>query len=135
MNFLYCTEQYYPLQTGTAMADYGLTYALAQAGHCVFVITSDTFNHAGVAMSIKRDGHRESISSGGIHRESIEIAPNLYVIEFHIFHDTQKGWLGELEDYTNFAKNFACDILINASIWTWNSDYLAPFFKDLPSQV
>ncbi|WP_104750238.1 glycosyltransferase family protein [Helicobacter cynogastricus] len=121
MVILYCTEQYIPLQTGTATADYGLTSALAQAGHQVYVITSDTFNHAEVAMSLKRQGDRHPLTSGNITKQALEFAPNLYIVEFHIYNE-KWVWQGELEAYVDFVKNFDCDILVNSSIGTWNSD-------------
>ncbi|WP_275897308.1 hypothetical protein [Helicobacter suis] len=33
MTILLCTEQFYPLQTGTATADYGLCLALSRLGY------------------------------------------------------------------------------------------------------
>ncbi|BCZ17946.1 hypothetical protein NHP190003_12280 [Helicobacter sp. NHP19-003] len=125
MVILYATEQYHPLQTGTATADYGLSQALAQAGHRVYVITSDVFNHAEVAMSLKRWGDKHTISSGNTIKQALELAPNLYVVEFHIYNE-KWVWLGELENYIDFVKNFDCDVLINSSIATWNSDAIYP---------
>lgn len=121
MVILYATEQYHPLQTGTATADYGLSKALAQDGHKVYVLTSDVFNHAGIAMGIQREGKLCEVQG----RRALEIAPNLWVLEFHIFHDGNE-WQGEIEAYIDFTKDFACDMLINSSIYTWNCDVLLP---------
>ncbi|CRF46669.1 hypothetical protein [Helicobacter heilmannii] len=121
MRILYCTEQYFPLQTGTAIADYGLTSALAQAGHQVYCVTSNMFTHMGIDMPLKRKGECHAITSGSTTKQALEIAPHLYVVEFAIHNE---NWMGqeEIEHYIDFTKNFECDILINSSILTWNSD-------------
>ncbi|WP_233711845.1 glycosyltransferase family 4 protein [Helicobacter salomonis] len=119
MVILYCTEQYYPLQTGVATADYGLTLALSRAGHQVYVITSSLFNQQQLA----RGGPTHSVSSGDLNKIAIEIAPNLFVIEFAI-NFQGNGWDGELEDYQNFVVSFPCDLLVNVSLLTWNTDFI-----------
>ncbi|WP_233710887.1 glycosyltransferase family 4 protein [Helicobacter salomonis] len=119
MTILYCTEQYYPLQTGTATADYGLTLALSRAGYRVYVITSNMFNH----QKLIREGSVHSVSSGGLSRIAIEIAPNLFVIEFQIT-SGRGGWYGETQYYQDFVQTFECDLLVNVSLLTWNTDFI-----------
>ncbi|WP_120944326.1 glycosyltransferase family 4 protein [Helicobacter labacensis] len=119
MKILFCTEQYYPLQTGTATADYGLTLALAQAGYQVYVITSNMFNH----QKIHREGAKHTVSSGSLERQATQIAPNLFVLDFHITQGNG-GWQGELQAYVDFALCFECDLLVNVSLLTWNTDLL-----------
>ncbi|WP_158655733.1 hypothetical protein [Helicobacter cynogastricus] len=112
------TEQYYPLQTGLASADYGLTLGLAQAGYQVYVITGTMFGD----MRFTRTGTKGTITSGAITKETIRIAPNLWVIPFEIFH--QGWWQGEFDAYIDFVCHFTCDLLINSAILTWNTDYI-----------
>ncbi len=119
MTILYCTEQYYPLQTGTATADYGLTLALSQAGYEVYVITSNMFNH----QAILREGPKHSVLSGGLTRQATQIAPRLFVLDFYIAMGNG-GWQGELQAYSDFALSFECDLLVNVSLSTWNTDFI-----------
>ncbi|WP_163498583.1 hypothetical protein [Helicobacter suis] len=119
MIILFTTEQYHPLQTGLASADYGLTLALARSGHLVYVITTGMYGET----KINREGNLSSISSGNLSKKIVEIAPNLFVLEFKIYH---KGgeWEGEIEQYQKFVQNFKCDLLINSAILTWNTDFI-----------
>ncbi|WP_205586151.1 glycosyltransferase family 4 protein [Helicobacter mehlei] len=116
MVVLYSTEQYYPLQAGRATADYNLTYALAQAGHVVYVITNNTYG----PLQLKREGGISIVSSGSIRREAIEIAPRLFVIEMDIYY--KEGWKGEVALYQDFVHHFECDLFIASGIWAWTSD-------------
>ncbi|WP_233707930.1 glycosyltransferase family 4 protein [Helicobacter bizzozeronii] len=116
MVVLYSTEQYYPLQAGRATADYNLTYALAQAGHVVYVITTNTYG----PLQLKREGGISIVSSGSIRREAIEIAPRLFVIEMDIY--DKEGWKGEVALYQDFVHYFECDLFIASGIWAWTSD-------------
>ncbi|WP_185963007.1 glycosyltransferase family 4 protein [Helicobacter mehlei] len=116
MVVLYSTEQYYPLQAGRATADYNLTYALAQAGHVVYVITNNTYG----PLQLKREGGISIVSSGSIRREAIEIAPRLFVIEMDIYY--KEGWKGEVALYQDFVRYFECDLFIASGIWAWTSD-------------
>ncbi|GMB94367.1 hypothetical protein NHP21011_04590 [Helicobacter heilmannii] len=119
MLILYSTEQYHPLQTGLASADYGLTYALAKAGHKVYCITSNIYRDK----PIHRNGAKHKVKSGALERMALEIAPNLFVLEFAIVPGKFYGaWEGEVQDYQDFVKNFACDLLITSAILTWTSD-------------
>ncbi|WP_104752717.1 glycosyltransferase family protein, partial [Helicobacter baculiformis] len=122
MKILLTTEQYHPLQTGVSLADHGLSVALAQAGHEVFVITGASFN----GQKIHREGPLKRISSGEISKDAREINPNLYVVEFDIYWDWQQGRvLGEIEKYQDFCLSFACDLLISSGIvGKWNCDLL-----------
>ncbi|WP_233702706.1 glycosyltransferase family 4 protein [Helicobacter ailurogastricus] len=126
MVVLFCTEQYYPLQTGTAVADYNLTRALSQAGHQVFVLTSGSFAH----QKLTREGAKQTIQSGTMQREAIQIAPNLSVIAFNIYAGVG-GWQGELQAYKDFVQNFACDLLINVTLLTWNSNLIISLLPSL----
>ncbi len=120
MTILFTTEQYHPLQTGVASADYGLTLALARSGHLVYVITTGMYGET----KISREGKLSSISSGNLSKEMVEIAPNLFVLEFKIYHKAGGEWEGETEQYQKFVQNFKCDLLINSAILTWNTDFI-----------
>ncbi|WP_104732823.1 glycosyltransferase, partial [Helicobacter salomonis] len=122
MKILFNTEQYYPLQTGVSIADYGLSVALAQAGHVVFVATGSRFD----GQKICREGPIQMISSAGISKEAREISPNLFVIEFDIYWDWTRGCVvGETQAYRDFCVPFACDLLISSGIvGKWNCDLL-----------
>ncbi|WP_163565158.1 glycosyltransferase family 4 protein [Helicobacter suis] len=126
MTILFTTEQYYPLQTGLASADYGLSLALAKAGHLVYVITTGMYGET----KITREGKLSSISSGNLSKEIVEIASNLFVLEFKISCKNWGEWEGETEEYQNFVQNFKCDLLINSAILTWNTDFIYDY---LPS--
>ncbi|WP_121020458.1 glycosyltransferase family protein [Helicobacter vulpis] len=118
MTILLSTEQYYPLQTGLASADYGLTHALAKAGHVVYVISADIYR----TQRLHREGKLHMTLSADMRRQAIEIAPNLFVLEFHIYYE--KGWQGEIKAYQDFVRHFECDLLITSAILTWTSDYI-----------
>ncbi|CRF40591.1 hypothetical protein [Helicobacter ailurogastricus] len=121
MLILCSTEQYHPLQTGLATADYGLTYALAKAGHKVYCITSNTYANK----PINRSGATHKVKSGAIERIALEIASNLFVIEFAIVPgEPYYVWQGEVQEYQDFVKNFNCDLFITSAILTWTSDYI-----------
>ncbi|GLH57924.1 glycosyltransferase family 4 protein [Helicobacter ailurogastricus] len=121
MLILCSTEQYHPLQTGLATADYGLTYALAKAGHKVYCITSNTYANK----PINRSGATHKVKSGALERIALEIASNLFVIEFAIVPgEPYYVWQGEVQEYQDFVKNFNCDLFITSAILTWTSDYI-----------
>ncbi|BCZ17884.1 hypothetical protein NHP190003_11660 [Helicobacter sp. NHP19-003] len=129
---LYATEQYYPLQTGLASADYGLTYALAKAGHKVYCITSNTYANK----PLNRSGKTHKVKSGSLERMAIEIAPNLFVLEFAIYPGNPhcQMWQGEVQAYQDFVKNFACDLSITSAILTWTSDYVLDLLPTLQAK-
>ncbi|WP_163533666.1 hypothetical protein [Helicobacter suis] len=62
MTILFTTEQHHPLQIGLVSADYGLSLALAKAGHLVYVITTGMYGET----KITREGKLSSISSGNL---------------------------------------------------------------------
>ncbi|CCF80692.1 hypothetical protein HBZS_111410 [Helicobacter bizzozeronii CCUG 35545] len=126
MRILFCTSQYYPLQLGWAMADYHLSLALARAGHSVFVCTSDT-DTLGL-QTLQWEGITHNLTSGNTTKEAIEIAPNLFVIGFHIY---TEGYLtkGEIVAYRDFVVHFDGDLLFcsgiaNAHTLHWACDLL-----------
>ncbi|BCD50512.1 glycosyltransferase family protein [Helicobacter suis] len=120
MTILFTTEQYHPLQTGLASADYGLTLALARSGYLVYVITTGMYGET----KISREGKLSSISSGNLSKGIVEIAPNLFVLEFKIYCKVWGEWEGEISKYQKFVQNFKCDLLINSAILTWNTDFI-----------
>ncbi|WP_281746847.1 group 1 glycosyl transferase [Helicobacter suis] len=123
MTILFTTEQFYPLQTGTAIADYNLCLALSRFGHVVYVITSSMFNFS----RLTRKGPIRLISSGGLSKEAVEISPNLFVIDFFIVYE-EDNWRGQLEDYQKFLISFECDLLVNIALRTWSTDYILDKF-------
>ncbi|WP_104639663.1 glycosyltransferase family 4 protein [Helicobacter bizzozeronii] len=132
MRILFCTSQYYPLQLGWAMADYHLSLALARAGHSVFVCTSDT-DTLGL-QTLQWEGITHNLTSGNTTKEAIEIAPNLFVIGFHIY---TEGYLtkGEIVAYRDFVVHFDGDLLFcsgiaNAHTLHWACDL---FYDLLPT--
>ncbi|WP_104705726.1 glycosyltransferase family protein [Helicobacter suis] len=123
MTILFTAEQFYPLQTGTAIADYNLCLALSRFGHVVYVITSSMFNFS----RLTRKGPIRLISSGGLSKEAVEISPNLFVIDFFIVYE-EDNWRGQLEDYQKFLISFECDLLVNIALRTWSTDYILDKF-------
>ncbi|WP_104636740.1 glycosyltransferase family 4 protein [Helicobacter felis] len=125
MRILFCTSQYYPLQSGRAIVAHNLSLALARAGHTVLVCTANVFD----LQTLQWEGQKHAITSGNTAREVVEIAPNLFVIGFHIY---VEGYLikGEIAAYKDFVAHFECDLLlcsgVNEGIYgiCWTCDLL-----------
>ncbi|WP_104761214.1 hypothetical protein [Helicobacter cetorum] len=119
MKILYTTEQFYPLQTGLAIADYNFALSLTNLGHEVYVITMDSFQ----GKRIERIG-KKIILERPFKKEAVEISPNLFVIEFHFRIEEWPVWEGEVNGYRYFVQEFACDLLIISAFFTFTGDLL-----------
>ncbi|GLH57931.1 glycosyltransferase family 4 protein [Helicobacter ailurogastricus] len=132
MRILYTTEQYPPCQTGVALADYGLSLALAQAGHEVFVCT-------GQHPQATQEGEIVRLESGRVCKEAALLAPRLWVLRFDVGWDWSKSQQpigAEVKDYVEFVLNFDCALLLNSGIiGKWNCDLLYQVLPQAKAKV
>ncbi|WP_043902550.1 hypothetical protein [Helicobacter cetorum] len=126
MKILYTTEQFYPLQTGLATADYHFALSLTNLGHEVYVVTMDSFQNK----RIERTG-KKIILEEPFKKEAIEISPNLFVIEFDFRTTEYPIWCGEINNYRYFVQEFVCDLLIVSAFFTFTGDLLWESLNEL----
>ncbi|WP_104750463.1 glycosyltransferase family protein [Helicobacter cynogastricus] len=119
MRILFCIDKLSP-------NDYNLAEALASEGHTVFVLTD---------AHLQTQVFAQTITSGTITKEAIELEPNLFAIEFAItLKNSYQDYAGEVKEYQEFVQAFECDALIVSSMLNWSASLLLEFLPTLKAQ-